>query len=127
VKIILLSGNPGTGKSTTLSLLFDRLTECGKKNIVSAKVPQGDFDFESIVQCNNKTVAIVTFGDVLHGVVEAIVKYANLDVLVLAYSSKFSAEFDTVVGSYDYHCVIKKECANDSDNARVCDEILAQI
>jgi tRNA uridine 5-carbamoylmethylation protein Kti12 len=127
VKIILLSGKPSTGKSTALNLLYDKLIESGKCCILSKKTPSDEFDFECVVKYNNKTIAIVTFGDVLHWATEAIVKYANLDVLVLAYSNKFATELNKVVRQYDYHCVIKKLRASNNDNERVCNEILAQL
>jgi hypothetical protein len=66
-------------------------------------------------------------GDVYQWCVDAIVKYANRDVLVLAYSDKFARSLKDIVSRYDYHCVVKKRHANDSDNERVCMEIMSQI
>jgi len=128
MKIILLSGRPSSGKSTALNLLYDKLMESGKCSVISEKTPRDSFDFECVLSCNNKTVAIYTFGDVYQWCVEAIVKYANCDVLVLAYSNKFARSLEKIVSNNKkYHQIIKKQRATDSDNEKVCAEILAQI
>jgi hypothetical protein len=121
-----LSGKQNTGKTTALRLLFDKITEQGEKNVLSKKEPDG-FDFECVVKYNNKSVAVVSGGDYFHGCIRAIVKYANLDVLILAYSDRFAAALNETVAKFDYHYVVKKKRANDSDNEKVCKEIIAQI
>jgi tRNA uridine 5-carbamoylmethylation protein Kti12 len=132
MKIILLSGRPSSGKSTTLNLLYDKLMESGKCSVISEKTPRDSFDFECVLSYNNKTVAIYTSGDVYQWCVEAIVKYANCDVLVLAYSNKFARSLEKIVKTtkckyYHSHHVSKKQRATDSDNEKVCAEILEQI
>jgi nicotinamide riboside kinase len=127
VKIILLSGGSSTGKSTALKLLYDKLIGSGKWYVVSKEVPTDSVNFECILKYNNKSVAIQSDGDVYQWCVEAMVKYANCDVLVLAYSDKFARSLKKVVSRYEYHCVIRKKHANDSDNERVCAEIIEQI
>jgi len=128
MKIILLSGKPNAGKSTSLNLLFDKITEGGKTHIRSPKKPSDGFDFEAVVEYNNKSVAIVSAGDYYYWCVEAVIKYANIDVLVLAYSDKFvRAPINKIVAKYKYHCVVEKHQATDADNERVCKEILAEI
>ena len=119
MKIILLSGKPNSGKSTSLNLLYEKIT--GKKS--------GSFDFDEKLdkKYKNKSVAITTSGDVYQCCVEAIVKYADCDVLVLAYSDKFARSLTNIVKRYPHHCIVKKTRANDSDNERACNEILKNI
>jgi len=107
MKIILLSGKPETGKSTTFNLLYDKLTQNGKRNIVSEKKELGDpedKDFECVVKYRGKTVALYSMGDFDLKCVEAIVKYAHCDILILAYSE-------------ERHCIIKKSEVNSKSKA----------
>jgi tRNA uridine 5-carbamoylmethylation protein Kti12 len=126
MKIILLSGNPNSGKSTTLNLVFDTITANGTKNIIAGKTVIGNpnqKDFKCVVQYNNKEVGIFTMGDYYIEIIKAIIAYANMDVLILAYSAKFKANLDTYIKSCACHCVIKKTTSNNAD----CNAILAQI
>jgi tRNA uridine 5-carbamoylmethylation protein Kti12 len=127
MKIILLSGKPNSGKSTALNLLYDKIIASKNCQILSEKYPSNSFDFECIVKYNNKTVAIKTAGDCYHWCIEAIVKYANSDIVVLAYSDKFASALNKIVGKYGYHCVVQKKRPNDIDNERVCKDIMTQI
>jgi tRNA uridine 5-carbamoylmethylation protein Kti12 len=128
MKIILLTGPPRSGKTTTLNMLYDTVTDNGKKNI---EVPRCDIgaasDFECVLNYKNKKVEIFSAGDSYHECIKAIIAYANRDVLVLAYSTKFCRALDVVIKSYDFHCVVKKRRATDQDNERACKEILACI
>ena len=97
MKIILLSGKPNTGKSTTFNLLYDKLTQNGTKNIVVDKTVVGNpasKDFECVVKYNNKknniNVAIFTMGDYSKAFIDVLIKYANCDILVLAYNETFA-------------------------------------
>jgi tRNA uridine 5-carbamoylmethylation protein Kti12 len=127
MKIILLSGKPNSGKSTALRLFYDKLRENGKCQIVSKKEPDDGWDFECILKYNDKTIAIKSDGDVYQWCIDAIIKYANRDVLVLAYSDKFARSLEEIISRYDYHCVVKKKRAIESDNERVCKEIMEQL
>jgi hypothetical protein len=124
MKIILLSGKPETGKSTTFNLLYDKLTQNGKRNIVSEKKELGnpiDKDFECVVKYRGKTVALYSMGDFDLKCIEAIVKYAHCDVLVLAYSE-------------EHHRIIKKTEANPKSkavklktNEKDCEKIIEEL
>ena len=124
MKIILLSGKQKTGKSTTFNLLYDKLTQNGKKNIVSDKKELGhpeDKDFECVVKYRGKRVALYSMGDFDLKCVEAIVKYAHCDVLILAYSEAV-------------HRIIKKSEANPKSkavklktNEKDCESIIEEL
>jgi predicted GTPase len=55
MKIILLSGKQNTGKSRTLNILFNKITNSGKDNIVAPRERIGRSDFECVVKYNNNT------------------------------------------------------------------------
>jgi len=130
MKIILLSGESGAGKSTALHRLFNILSENGTKNVIkkefiNKKDPCSDADY--IVKYNKKEIAIVTYGDILWKCIKSIIEYANLDVLVLAYNNRFSIGLDKMVSKYDYHCLIKKSKPNEDDCVFVCNEIITKL
>jgi len=128
MKIILLSGKPNTGKTTTLNLLYDKITQNGTKNIIAKKEEfkyPAIKDFECIVSYNSKKTAIFSMGDVYGTFIEVIIKYANCDILVLAYSERFVKKLDEVIKKYDYHCVIRKTSSKKDED--VCEEIIAEL
>jgi tRNA uridine 5-carbamoylmethylation protein Kti12 len=132
MKIILLSGMPNSGKTSALYLLAEKLKAKDAKEITE-KYDYGDDaseEFDCVFDYNGKTVAIREHGDVYYGCVDAIVRYTVCDVLVLAYSDRFSRSLAKLVEKYASQCghkVIRKKEACDSDNARVCDEIIALL
>jgi hypothetical protein len=103
--------------------------ENDKCQVVSKKEPVDGEDFECVLKYNDKTVAIKSSGDAYYQCVDAIVKYANWDVLVLAYKNTFKRQpLDELVSKYaPPHCVVEKKSATDSDNERVCTEIIEQL
>jgi tRNA uridine 5-carbamoylmethylation protein Kti12 len=125
MKIILLSGKPNSGKSTALNLLYDELVESKDCHIITPR--KEAWLGECVLNYKGKTVAIKADGDVYQWCVDAIVKYAKYDILVLAYSDKFARSLVDIVSQYDYHSVVKKKCANDRDNEKVCREILEKL
>jgi len=135
MKIILLSGKPNTGKSTTLNLLFNELTQNGTKNIVSDKKELGNpaqKDFECVVSYKGKEIAIFCMGDYYSVFIDVLIKYANCDVLVLAYNETFAKKLDKLIEDCDYHCVIRKtvsksnaeyKAKNEFDCERIIEEL----
>jgi uridine kinase len=129
MKIIVLAGKSGTGKTCALKMLFNKLTSEGKENIIEAKkyLPNGketDKDFECIVSYDGKSVAIYTMGDYCDKVIEAIVKYAYLDVLVLACNTDYKKKITNDINQNGFHLyVIEKGKPDDPD----CDRVVAEI
>jgi tRNA uridine 5-carbamoylmethylation protein Kti12 len=126
MKIILLSGKPRTGKSTTFNLLFNELTQNGAKNIISDKKELGNSinkDFKCVVSYKGKEIAIFSMGDIYSAFIKAIIEYSNRDVLVLAYSEKFAKELGEFIRGFSYHCVIRKTSSNEND----CKSIIAEL
>jgi uridine kinase len=103
MKIILLSGASNSGKTTALKALFSQLTDGGKKNVLYIRDKDDYGDNEYVIQHNQKKVAIVTDGDILWHCIEKMIKYANLDVLVMAYNTKFAFGLDVITEEYKHH------------------------
>ena len=122
MKIILLSGKTGSGKSITLDMLYKRIV---KNNIIIIERTNllTKNDFECVILYNNKTVAIYSMGDYLKFCTNAIIKYSNQDILIMAYSEKFDAELDKVIEGFDYHCVIRKTKSNEDDIDKIISEL----
>lgn len=62
-KIIKLKGTGGTGKTTTLKLLADKLKTLGAKEKARYQTNKNG-DIAVVTEYNNKTIGIVTAGDV---------------------------------------------------------------
>jgi len=129
MKIILLSGEPNTGKTTTLNLLYDKITQNGVKNIIDEKEVLGNpvqNDFQCVLSFNNKKIAIYSMGDYYGAFIEPLIKYANCDVLVLAYNERFAKKLDEIIEKCDYHCVIRKSSSNEDDREKIISELKMQ-
>jgi len=126
MKIIMLAGKSNTGKTTALNQLYDRLTDKGTRNILEKRKPHGSEaeDFSAIVNYKGKTTAILSVGDVLRDIVNAIIQYAHCDVLVIAYNTRFETKLDKEVNKNKHHCVIRKKAPTDNDGDRVVNEIM---
>lgn len=128
MKLILLVGKPGKGKTTTLNLLYD--TMCPKPTeIISGKAQIGGCkrDFECILEWNGKAtplkVGIYTMGDFYHGCISAAQKYSQkVDVLVLAYSDKFVSGYQQILAPYPSHYVVNKTVAPNRSAENQCNQ-----
>ena len=130
MKIIMLSGNQNTGKTTTLKLVYDQLAQNMPSPPQAQPIQGGDYgDFESSpLRHNGKTVAIYSLGDTLYRIYEAIIKYCGtVDVFIVACSTgQNKANFNALVSyvqAYPQHCVISKTKNNDAD----CQGIIGNI
>jgi len=125
MKIILLSGEPNKGKTSTLNLLYDKITQNGMENIIVKRKQLGNQknDFECVLTYKNKEIAIFSMGDYLNACIDAIIKYSNRDVLVLAYSEIFNKKLDKIIGDFSYHCVIRKT----EPDEIICNKIISEL
>jgi len=126
MKIILIAGKPNTGKSTTLNILYDKLTDKGARNIIEKRKPVGnkkENDFQCVINWNGKSVAIFSMGDILRDIINAIIQYAHCDIIILAYNTSFSTKLDVVIEKKNNHCVIKKRAPTDAD----CNVVIGNI
>jgi tRNA uridine 5-carbamoylmethylation protein Kti12 len=132
MRIILLSGKQNTGKTCTLEMLAEKLEkEKGATLIPEADAPEDIYAADYVFEYKSKKIAIKFDGDVYHWCIGVIVRYAVYDVLVLAYSDKFSWSLAKLVEDYAPQCghkVIRKEASDkkeawERDNANVCNAI----
>lgn len=96
MKIITLTGNAGTGKTTTLNALYNELksidSACGKKvqdieePIPNDNVDSLDNDHTYFISWDGKRIAIVTGGDLAYQIVWNMGIYfgKGADVLIIA-------------------------------------------
>jgi len=132
MKIILLSGKPRKGKTTTLNMVYDFIMQNGGKIINKKEKLLPKNDFKCVILYNNMKIAIFSMGDILKECIKAIIEYSNQDVLVLAYSDVFTKlNLEKITENFSYHCVIKKtegkgneySIANEKDCKRIISEL----
>jgi len=137
MRIILLSGEPSSGKTTSLDKLYKILMSCDARDITGNYNYDDEAcsEFDHVVEWRGKTVAIRIDGDVKECDVDAIVRYAVCDVLVLAYRDTFARSLAKLVEKHAPQCghkVVRTEKvdtqeAREKDNERVCNDILALL
>lgn len=133
--IILLSGEPNSGKTTTMNLVYDELIRKGART-VEPRVQIGgkEEDFECLIDHGGNLIAIFSMGDYLYECCSAVIKYAHCDKLILAYSNKFAHNLAAVLESCPNHKVVIKsylrqsnEKSRDSANARDAAAVISYI
>lgn len=111
--LILLSGNPSAGKTTTMNLVYNELIGKGAATVVpKTQVGGNPQDFECVVKYKGKHIAMFSMGDYLHECCCAIIKYAYCDKLILAYNNKFTRDLAAVVAKCQNHKVVSKSRGN---------------
>lgn len=134
MKIIFVSGEPNSGKSTSIGILTDKLKEYGAIEITGNYDYKDGADFEELDYVfifKGKTVAIRDTGDECQICIDAIVRYASCDILVLGYRDTFKHSLKDLVKKFESQCghkVIetKKVCESDikKANEKTCDNII---
>jgi len=153
MRIIMLAGEGGTGKTTTLKMVYDRLSN----NIKPMYYQEFIYKTSSDIECyplyhHDKKVALCTEGDVWDHVKNTIIKFncIGADVLIIAFNqSDIGAEAkndsdkkadmqlftpDVLKDIYP-HCVIQKRIspnpndpnANEENNEKDCQAIIDRI
>ena len=87
----MLTGGPGSGKTTTLNMVYDELVDSGKATVISPKKRFGcPEDFRCILQYGDKKVGMFTEGDYAEDIIYAIgyCEGAGCDVLLVANRNK---------------------------------------
>lgn len=118
MKIIVLSGPSNCGKTTTINAVFDSLCGGNRKasNVLFYNSPVGNpvqNDFEGVLDYKNKKIAFFSMGDYKRDCINAIVKYAGADVLIMAMNNYFTPiltdENVQVFNGFDSHVVFQSK------------------
>ena len=91
MKIIMVKGNSDSHKTTTINLVYFQLLQLGATVIAPRTQVGGQlFDFECILEYNDKKIAFFSMGDDYAPVAAALQKYNQLgcDWLIMANSNK---------------------------------------
>jgi len=136
MKIILLSGDPNTGKTTTFHTLYDQLTQ-GIKNPPPKQGGKKRGDFHCVLKYKGKQVALHSHGDIMHIVYRAIIMYSEVDYLILAHSigGREMNRIRNAVLKYTQHCLISKTVSKstiskqiwNANNLKDCQKIIKAI
>jgi len=86
MKIIILAGNQGTGKSPTMEILYNFLTHDMKNKPIQNPINDSKKDFHCVFEYKEKKVAIYSAGDTLILLFMAIFIYRDVDCLILPFS-----------------------------------------
>jgi hypothetical protein len=126
MRIILLTGQANSGKTTTLNMVYANLTAGITNPPPKQPIQYGSpDDFECIVNYKNKNVAFFTLGDVLYRIQYAVLKYSQADVLILAHRQKGNTmnDYAQEIKKYPQHHVVNKTKNNSND----CNTIIGYI
>ena len=94
----MLSGDPNSGKTTTLNLVYDHLAKIAGAHIIRPKTRLGGDpkDFECELNYKGRNIVFYTMGDFRHLLRQQIVNYAAnaVDILIVANSGFPSVVMD---------------------------------
>jgi hypothetical protein len=123
----MLTGASNTGKTTALNQLYNTITDNDSKNVLAGKSVLGNpasNDFKCVVSYKGKKVAIYTMGDYKTVFEDAIIEFADCDVLVLAYNDNFAKRLlDKFTGKFEHYRVIPKTDSDENDRDAILSEI----
>ena len=129
MNIIMIAGNSRTGKTTVVARDFCDWLKGQPVKYIKPMNGFGNKEVEGVFQINGKNVAVFSRGDYFEEIVDAIVKYAHCDTLIITGSTsrvRIKRMVDAMRKNQN-HCVIDKLARNDPDNKRVLNEIIANL
>ena len=89
MKLILLQGPSHCGKTETFIKLREKIMSAFGGAELHFERINNSRDFQSVIKCNNKQIALFSMGDLKGECIKAILKYLGVDVLVLAENAGF--------------------------------------
>lgn len=123
MKIIVVKGNPNSGKTTSIRLVYDLLLYKG----ATISKPRGSgktyTDFDTELLYKEKRIAISSAGDVLKNMHKTICRHKGCDILIIASRNFKQSSLDEIFSKYDVE-YIKKEKRGDEENISTANEIL---
>ena len=126
MKIIVVKGNPNSGKTTSIRLVYDILLYLGAEIDIARKYGKTHIDFDTELLYNGKRIAICSAGDVLKNIHKTINRHEGCDILVTASRNFKQSSLDSIFAQYDVK-YIKKEKRGDEENIFTANEILQCI
>lgn len=124
MKIIIVYGDRNVGKTTVVNE-FIQAGAC----VNTPKVQQGhnpkDFDAELLY--NGKNVALMSMGDFVAPVANAVVKYQHSDVLITAYNTRHATLKSECLKYANEIIIVRKTFASNADNSSVLQQVKALI
>lgn len=126
MKIIVIKGNPNSGKTTSIRLVYDLLLYKGAKIDKPRNSGKIYADFDTELLYNEKRVAITSAGDVLKNIHKTVSDHDGCDILITASRNFKQSSLDEIFSDYDVE-YIKKEKRGDEENISTAKEILQRV
>ncbi len=127
-KILVIYGKSSTGKTTTINDIFIKLSPNGT-NIIEPKTQIGgdSKDFTVVLSYNNQSIGILSMGDKQGDVDDFINNHKYCDVILIAYNERFKTIKTSLLQYADLIYKFNKIAANDTDNAKVRQDVISKI
>lgn len=126
MKIIVVKGNPNSGKTTSIRLVYDLLLYKGATISKARGLGKTYADFDTELLYKEKRIAISSAGDVLKNIHKTIKRHEGCDILVTASRNFKQSSLDSIFAKYDVE-YIKKENRGDEENIATANEILQLV
>ncbi len=126
MKIIVIKGNPNSGKTTSIRLVYDILLYLGAKIDKPRNSGKIYADFDTELLYNKKQVAISSAGDLLKNIHKTVSDHDGCDILITASRNFRRSSLDRIFSGYDV-VYIKKEKRGDKENIATAKEVLQHI
>lgn len=126
MKIIVIKGNPNSGKTTSIRLVYDLLLYKGAKIDKPRNSGKIYADFDTELLYNEKRVAISSAGDLLKNIHKTVSDHDGCDILIIASRNFRRSSLDRIFSGYDV-VYIKKEIRGDKENIATAKEVLQYI
>lgn len=128
MKIIVVKGNPNSGKTTSIRLVYDLLLYMGAEIAVARTSEKPHTDIDAELLYDQKRIAISSAGDVLKNMRKTIADYKehNSDILIMASRNFKPSSLDELFFGHEVK-YIYKEIQGDKENIATAKEVLQYI
>ena len=126
MKIIVVKGNPNSGKTSSIRLVYDILLYLGAEIDIARKYGKIHIDFDTELLYNGKRIAISSAGDVLKNMHSTISKHQDCDILIMASRNFKQSSLENVFSGYDVEYIDKNKIG-DNENIATAKEVLNYI
>lgn len=128
MKIIVVKGNPNSGKTTSIRLVYDLLLYMGAEIAVARTSEKLHTDFDTELLYDEKRIAISSAGDVLKNMRKTIADYKehNSDILIMASRNFKPSSLDELFFGHKVKYICK-EIRGDKENIATAQEVLQYI